>query len=437
VLVALVLSRRVDRCLRRCWVMFAGAMLLVLTTSRAGSAGDWPQILGPHRNGTADGETLAAWPASGPKMIWSRLLGQGYAGPAVAGERVVIFHRTGDVDRVEAFDTATGEPLWKTEFPAAYGGGVNSDTGPRCVPLIHGSRVFLFSAAGDLHCVGLADGRKQWSRATYTEFSGLEGYFGAGSTPIVIDNALLVNVGGRDQAGLAGFDPATGKTLWTATDERASYASPIEIRWNDKPHALFVTRLNAIAIEPHTGKVAFQFPFGRTGPTVNAATPLAFNDLLFVTASYGVGARLMRISGEKVAAVWENDTALSSQYNTPIYYEGHLYGIHGREDIGPAELRCVEAASGKVKWSASGFGVAHLIRAGDKLLALTASGQLVLLPASPAGFQRLATADAAQIGERNAGASTRALPALAHGRLYIRDNAGEGGTLRCLLMPAK
>ena len=112
--------------------------------------GDWPQILGPHRNGVADDETIAAWPKSGPKVLWDYELGQGFAGPAVSGGKVIVFHRVGDAERIEALDAKTGRRLWRTDFPATYRGGANPDTGPRCVPVIHGENVYLFGAAGDL-----------------------------------------------------------------------------------------------------------------------------------------------------------------------------------------------------------------------------------------------------------------------------------------------
>ena len=87
------------------------------------SAGEWPQILGPHRNGVADGERIQPWDARGPRMLWTYPLGEGYAGPAVLGDRVVVFHRVGDVERAEALDPATGRPLWKADFRATYAPG--------------------------------------------------------------------------------------------------------------------------------------------------------------------------------------------------------------------------------------------------------------------------------------------------------------------------
>jgi len=404
--------------------LFGAIILLVLPANIR--AGDWPQILGPQRNGTAAGEVLSAkWPVTGPKLNWKRSLGSGFSGPAVVSGRVIVFHRVDANERIEALDVNTGKSLWKTDFLATYRGGINPDTGPRCVPLIHGDKIYAFGAAGDLHCVRLADGKKVWSRALLTELGGTEGYFGVGSTPIVVDGRLLVNVGGREQAGICAIELNTGQTLWKQTDERASYSSPSTIILAGKPHALFVTRYNTVAIDPRSGKVAFEFPFGKRGPTVNAATPLVFDGHLFVTSSYGVGAQLARITQAAPTPIWASDEALSSQYNTPVYHDGYLYGIHGREDLGIAELRCVRAKTGETEWSVDQFGVAHIILAGDKMLLVKIDGQIVLAKVSPESFMKLAQT-------LPLGTTTRSLPALAGGNLYVRDNLGDGSTLRSL-----
>ena len=154
---------------------------------------------------------------------------------------------------------------------------------------------------------------------------------------------------------------------------------------------IFVTRLNCVAVDPTDGKVLFTFPFGKTGPTVNAATPLVFGDRLFVSASYGIGARLVRLR-KPTEQIWGDDESMSSQYSTCVFHDGRLYGTHGREDYRDGELRCLDAETGKVRWQVPGFGVAHLILVGDKLLILTTEGRLVLAEANPDKYVELARA---------------------------------------------
>lgn len=398
--------------------------LVLASAATAARGGDWPQILGPTRSGEARGEQLAEqWPAGGPKVLWKRPLGSGYAGVAVLGGRVVAFHRVGNSERVECLEAASGKTLWKTDFGASYRGGVDADTGPRCVPLIAAGAVYVFGAAGDLHCVELASGKKRWSRGLYEDYGGDEGYFGAGSSPILLGGKLLVNVGGRG-AGIVGLDPASGKTAWKGTDEGASYSSPAAAKVAGSDEALFITRMNCVRVEPSSGKSATLFAFGKRGPTVNAAMPLVIGSQVFATASYGVGAVLAPLGAPGAKSVWSSDEVLSSQYATPVYRDGYLYGIHGREDVGVAELRCIEAATGRLRWKKLNYGVAHLILAGDKLLIQHADGKLALARANPDKYEELAAA-------RASSEPTRALPALSEGRLLVRAGSG-GGELMCL-----
>ena len=403
--------------------VFLTVLLMSVTLVHA-RGGDWPQILGPNRNGIASNEKLLkTWPATGPKKLWTVPLGSGFAGPAVVENNVFVFHRIDDNERLEVLSAADGKRVWKVDYPASYQAGFNPDDGPRCVPLVTEQDVICFGAAGNLYCVDRG-GRKRWERDLAGEYGAAEGYFGAGSCPIVIDDLVIVNVGGkRRNAGLVAVRLKDGKDAWTAVAEDASYSSPIVVEIGGKKKLVAVTRLKLMVVDPTNGKVEAEMPFGMRGPTVNAANPIFFQNNIFVTASYGIGAALLSIDdGTKLNKVWANDNSMSSQYNTPIYRNGYLYGIHGREDAGPADLRCIEAMTGKVVWAERRFGVAHLISVGDRMIALTADGSLRLLGCNPDGFKKIEELSISRD-------TTRAQPALSDGRLYVRINRGRGGYL--------
>ena len=266
----------------------------------------------------------------------------------------------------------------------------------------------------------LVTGEKVWTRTLLQDFEGSEGYFGAGSTPLVMSEKLLVNVGGKG-AGIVALDPKSGKTVWKGTDEQASYSSPMAAQLLGKPVAVFITRLNLVVIEPMTGKVLFTKPFGARGPTVNGANPLVLGDHIFLSASYGVGASWCHVTATGLNAVWENDDTLSSQYPTAVHNQGILFGIHGRQDIGLAALRAIDPKQGKVLWSQEQFGMACPILADGKILLPKTSGELVLAEANPQRFAELASATLFN-------STVQALPALSHGLLYLRDTQ----TLKCL-----
>jgi outer membrane protein assembly factor BamB len=403
-------------CLALAWFL-----LLAITAH----AGDWPQILGPNRDGHAAGEKLPdKFPAAGFKPEWTYTLGAGYSGPAVVGKQVIVFHRIGEEEIVEAIDLTAGKRIWRTAFLATYRGGIDADKGPRCVPVVKDGRVYVFGAAGDLHCVALDKGTEIWSRSLFADYAGDEGYFGAGSTPLVIGDRVIANVGG-DKAGLVAVDAKTGKTVWQVTNELPSYSSPTAVTINGKDQGLFVTRLNALLVDPATGATSKLLPFGKRGPTVNAATPLVFNDQVFLTASYNIDAVLATLASPATVR-WQDGDTLSSQYSTPIFHRGYLYGNHGREDSPTAaNFRCVDAKTGKVAWDKPDFGVAHAILAGDKLLIQKVSGELVLIAALPDGYKELGRATIARD-------PMRALPAFSQGRLLTRTTENNQGKLLCI-----
>ncbi|MGE5194556.1 MAG: PQQ-binding-like beta-propeller repeat protein, partial [Deltaproteobacteria bacterium] len=333
----------------------------------------------------------------------------------------VVFHRLDDIEVVEGLEAVTGKPVWKQTFPATYQGGINPDRGPRCVPLIHKGNVYLFGAAGDLSSLVLKTGKKRWSRALAGEYGIPQSFFGVGSTPIVEGDKLLVNVGGRKGAGIVAFALSDGKTVWKATDEKASYSSPTAATIDGVRHVIFVTRLSALSINPEDGSVRWQFRFGDPGPTVNAATPQVIDGNLFLSASYGIGAVCRKIGKTAAEPVWANNETMSSQFSTPVPLGGYLYGVDGRQDIPPARLRCFDPKTGKIQWTEESFPVANLIAADGKLVIVTDNGNLILAAASPKAYRELGRTKLAR-------SETRALPALANGLLYVRDKS----TLKCV-----
>ena len=405
--------------------------------SVAAKAGDWPQILGPHRNGVADAEQITdTWATGGPKTLWQREVGTGFAGVSVSKGTAILYHRVGEQELVLALDARTGKEIWKSASPANYSPSYTEDDGPRAIPVIAGNRVYTYNASGYLRCLDFTTGKVLWKRDTYEDFNSKkefhgepsQGYFGFASSPIVEGNKVILNVGGdtRD-SGIVAFAADTGETVWKATSERASYSSPVAVTVDGVRHLIFVTRLNVVSLNPDNGKERFRFSFGRTGPTVNAANPVVFDGQLFVTASYGIGAVLAKIKPNNAEVLWRDRDIMASQYTTCVEHEGTLFGVEGRQDGPPADLRCFDTKIRKVLWTQPSFGYATLIKAGSKLLILTTDGTLVLAAANPHKYEELARQ---QISET----TVRALPALADGLLYVRDSK----LLKCFdLRPAK
>ncbi len=388
-------------------------------------AGDWPGLLGPHRNGhSQDDPVPTTLTAKSLVAQWKLPAGDGYAGASIAQGQVVLHDRDGNQDRVRCVKLESGEPIWEQKFDSAYRGGIDSDKGPRCVPTIFQDQIVVYSAAGELLSMKLDTGEIIWQRPLLQEFQADEGYFGAGSTPLVLNDRIIVNVGGK-KGGVVAVSLSDGKTLWTATNYDASYASPIlfsEASSQTKSSMIVVpTRLKTIGIDSQSGKLLWETAFGQRGPTVNAATPIAFESKLFLTASYGIGNRCMwpdRDSG--LAEIVYEGESISSQYASPIYSEGLIFGSDGREDMGAARYRCLDAQTGNVLWEEQSMPICHSIGVqSTQLLLVGIDGRVWLCNPNAKQFDPYWKTTIGQ-------GTFRALPALSNHRLIVRRTSPNG-----------
>ncbi len=215
------------RCLR--WGLFS-LTVLVLLGSAGAAATDWPQFLGPERNGVYTGPPVAdTWPASGPRVLWRKPVGAGFAGPVVVNGRLILFHRQGSQEVVESLDVKTGASGWRYAYPTSYRDDFGFDEGPRAAPVVAGGVVYTFGAEGQLHAIDLARGTRLWSEDTMKRFGVPKGFFGASGSPLVEGGRVIANIGGGtagSPAGVVAFDARTGKVVWRA-DPRHDKQVPI------------------------------------------------------------------------------------------------------------------------------------------------------------------------------------------------------------------
>jgi outer membrane protein assembly factor BamB len=253
-----------------------------------------------------------------------------------------------------------------------------------------------------------------------------KGLFGSAGSPLVEDGRVIANIGGPG-AGIVAFNAETGAVLWTATDDEASYSSPVGATFGGRRHAVFFTRLGLLGVDPSTGTVRFKRRWrSRSAISVNAATPIVAGDLVFISAAYATGAAVLRVQGTELVELWSSDDVLSNHYATSVVHQGVLYGFHGFQDRSPA-FRAVVLTTGKVAWTLDDFHAGTVTLAGDRLLIVRESGELILAAAAADQFRPLARAQVLP-------PTVRAYPALADGFLYLRN----GDTLACIdLRPSR
>jgi len=395
--------------------------------SAARTSANWPQLLGPSRDGHAEVQRplTGPWP-SRLRPTWKVETGQGFAGPLIVGNQILLFQRLGREEGVWAFDATTGNEQWKAAWSSSFRGQINRDSGPRATPAVANGKIVCFGATGELACIQLRDGSILWRQNIREQFSAPDGYFGAGSSPLILEDRVIVSVGGkRNGAGVVCVDLADGSIVWKATDYESSYASPIAIDPDGSERLVLIPmRLNTVLLRASDGQVLGESRFGSRGPTVNAASPVAVSggesgaNEYWLSASYGIGTQILRFANGELTVAADSSTLLSAHYNTPVFHKGILYGIDGYEGRGNVSLRAIDVSRRKVLWQEDGFGTAHMVVAQNHIVAITLEGKLRLFECSGEGFKQVAETQLAEGGQ-----ICRSTFALADQMLIVRTSA--------------
>lgn len=413
-----------------------------LGTRRTGI--DWPDFLGPQRNARSPETGLAAdWAGRTPRLVWQCELGQSYGAPSISRGRLFHFDRAGDTHRLTCRNSESGAELWHYDIAADYADMLGYNNGPRTTPVVDGDRVYVMSPEGGLHCVRVTDGKRVWSLDTIKKFGIVKNFFGVGSTPLVWGDFLIVNIGGSppgsppdvyaaggrvlgNGTGIVAFDKHTGDVKWQATDELASYASPVAAEIDARPWCFVFARGGLVGFDPRTGAVDFQFPWKAAKlESVNASSPVVVGNQVFISESYGPSSALVRVKPGGCEAVWKDqersrEHAMELHWNTAVHHDGYLYASSGQH-ANAAELRCVELATGAVKWGEPGLGRSSLLFVDGRLVCLSEEGTLRLLRATPERYDVLAELTPKNdAGEPLLTYPAWTAPVLSHGLLYVR-----------------
>ena len=370
---------------------------------------DWPQFMGPNRDGvSAEKGLLTDWPESGPKELWRKELGPAFSGLAVVGDRLYSATSDDEFDYAICLDADTGKQIWRTAIGPVWENSFGN--GPRTTPTVDGGAVYVMSGQGHLAALDAEDGRLLWS-SDLKERYGLEQlHFGFSTTPFVSGDLLLAEVGGEGSSMVA-FDRKTGEERWRAGAGLAAYGSPIQVDFGGVEQMVYVNENDVVSVTPD-GKVVWTHPFA-PGNSVKPALPIfVAPDLLFVSASYDIGAMTLRLEagddGVGVEEVWQSKV-MRNHFNSSVSVGGHIYGFDN------ATLKSIDPATGDQKWAKRGrMGKGSLIYADGHLLVLTETGRLLLVEASPEAYVEKASV---QVLEGRCWTS----PTLSGGRLFLRN----------------
>jgi outer membrane protein assembly factor BamB len=373
------------------------------------TAADWPRYRGPNMDGiSTESGWSVDWPATGPKELWKANVGIGFSSISTADGRAYTMGNAKDRDTIYCFDAATGQVLWEHSYvcklnPKAYEGG------PSATPTVEAGRVYTLSKDGEAFCLQAADGKVVWNAHLGKDLKAKVPGWGFASSPVILGNAVFLNVGTRGTA----LDKNTGKVLWTTGDQASGYSSLVPVTLGNTKSLVLFTAQSVAAVEPTTGKELWSYPW-KTSYDVNAAEPIVSGDHVFISSGYNHGAALLRINNGKPERVWENKQ-MRNQHNSCVLINGALYGFDGDSN---SDLKCLDFNTGEVKWSQSGLGKGTLMAADGKLIVLAEKGELVIAAADPTAFKPLTRWQVL-------GGKCWTAPVLSNGRIYCRNARGD------------
>ena len=393
------------------------ALCSIALLCRAGSL-EWPQFGGPRGNFKSDATGLASsWPAAGPKVLWSRRLGDGYSAISVDGKTIYTMYRDLNNEIVLAAEADTGKTIWEYRYPARFrpGMGMENGSGPHATPLVTENGVYAIGILGNLICLNKKTGKLEWSHNLYDEFHGTFQDRGYAPSPVAYHGLVIMKVGGEGHSFVA-FDQKTGAVAWRTVQKLDSApATPLLINVDGQDQLVAMMSDEAVGIDPTNGWVLWSFPHS-TSWGLNISTPVWGEDhLLFVSSAYNGGSAVYRLTrqGNKTVAteVWSSNR-MRVHFSTVVRVGDYIYGSSG--DFGPAPLTAVDVKTGKIAWQDRTFPKASFVYADGKFVVVDEDGELALADFTPQGLKVLS-----KVALLHSNAWTA--PSLVGTRLYVRD----------------
>ncbi|MDA8744680.1 PQQ-like beta-propeller repeat protein [Rubripirellula amarantea] len=437
----------------------AFTILLFAVAYPATAWADWPRFL----NSTFDGQASKNSEMSEdsePEFAWSLDVGDGYGLGSIVDGKYLHFDsvedpkstsaRSGQIlERLRMVDIVDGKEIWSQTMPTVYRDMFGYEAGPRSTPSVdtEAKRVYTMGVTGILACRNLDDGTLIWSVDTASDYKVVQNFFGVGTSPLILDDAVMVMVGGSpvedadippmqlDRVSPAGsalvaFDKATGKEAWRCGDDLASYSNPRPILINGQTYVLLFARNGLLLIDPRSGTQQWRFEFRADMlESVNAMMPVVRGDEVLISECYQVGSTLLRATVDSPRVLWQDPPrdrrrqAMRCHWATPILINGFAYGCSGR-NAPDSDFRCIEWSTGKVKWADERRIRSSVTRVGDKLVLLEERGLLQLIDPNPDQLTEIAQWDLSKpAGNRpSIGYPCWAAPIVDNNRMLVRGD---------------
>jgi outer membrane protein assembly factor BamB len=373
---------------------------------------DWTGFRGASRDGHyQQGPIVTAWPAAFPPL-WKQPVGGGHASFAIASGRAFTIEQRGDEEVATAYDVRSGRELWAHGWRGAFRESMGGD-GPRATPTWYDGIVYALGAEGELRALREGDGTRLWRTNILSDAGAANLEWGMAASPLVVDDLVIVAPGGRSGRSVLAYDRRSGRQVWGALDDKASYAAPQLATIHGVRQVLIFSSSRLASVRPEGGGLLWDFEWrGGGGAGINVAQPIVLGDRVFISTGYGVGSAMLQV--HRTSDTWSatelwRSSRMKNQFTSSVHHDGFIYGLD--EGI----LACISAADGERRWKAGRYGDGQVLLASGHLLVSTDTGDLVLVRATPDGHQEIARSPAVT-------GRTWNHPAIADGILLIRNS---------------
>lgn len=395
---------------------------------------DWPDWRGENRDAVWEGSDMVAlFDSEHIDIKWSTPVGPGYSGPTVSRGKVYVtdrLERPTQAERVLCFDEQSGEQIWVYQYACVYE-GVGYPAGPRTSVVINDGKAYSLGTMGHLFCFDAPTGKVLWQKNLNAEYDINMPIWGLASTPLVVDEKLIVHVSASPEACVVAFNKNTGEEIWQSLEDRAGYSAPILIEKNGVQVVVNWTEHSLTGLDPETGHSYWSFPW-TTGSGMSISTPVLHKDHIFVSAFYS-GSLLVKLGDDYTTAekVWQREgeserhtDALHCVMNTPVILDDFIYGVDSY-----GELRCLEFSTGDRVWEdltavvSDRWANIHFIQQGDYTWMFNEQGELLITKLSPEGMKELSRAKLIEPTRKQLGRGvTWSHPAFANNHVFIRND---------------
>jgi outer membrane protein assembly factor BamB len=387
----------------------AGAMLA--------AAPEWGQWAGPNRNFQVSERLIAQeWPKSGPHVVWKRPLPYGSSSVVVDGNRLYTMYRDGDNEVVIALEAATGRTVWEYKYPAVFLKGMNMNTGPgpHATPLVAGDRLYTAGVTGKFHCLNKKTGKVLWTRGLIEELGGTVMLRGYSNSPLRYRDTVIVMVGGKGHT-IAALDLKTGATRWQGGDFANSHSSPVLIKVDGEEQVACVLEKAVAGFDPASGRLLWSHPHENRGGDITSTLIWGPDNLLFFSGAYQGGSRTLQLSRRNGSTVvnelWFH-RQMRVHHSNVMRIGEYVYASNG--DFGGTLYMCVNIRTGQIMWRERSIPRANALLVGGRAILLDEEGVLHLAELSPQGLKVNCSFQALE----NLAWTP---PSIAGTRLYVRD----------------